>query len=111
MPLKALPTKGGGYHDKNLPGASLADRFLNLVSQLISLQHGLPSLFVHKAVMVKSSDIARDHQEVEADRIRDLVRQHEAQKRRKLEPLPGAGLFGFVAGWLLMAWLDQDRKE
>lgn len=68
-------------------------------------------MFVHLTEMVSSTDLARQHEDVEADRIRQLVRQHEAQKRRKQEAMTGAGLFGFVAGWLLMAWLDQDRKE
>lgn len=70
------------------------------------------SLVVHKTEMVKSKDLARDHQEVEADRIRQLVRQHEALKKqqRRSEALPGSGILGFLAGWTIMSLLDKDRK-
>lgn len=61
--------------------------------------------------MVKSIDICRGRQAVEQDRIRRVVRQHQAQ--RKNEALPGAGIFGFLAGWSLMSALNnifKDRK-
>lgn len=57
--------------------------------------------------MVKAIDIARGYQAVEQDRIRRVVRQHQAQ--RKSEALPGAGIFGFLAGWWFMKLLDKDR--
>lgn len=62
--------------------------------------------------MVRSSDIAREYKAVEAERLRQLVRQHEAQQkqRRRSEALPGAGLFGFLAGWTIMNLLDKDRR-
>jgi hypothetical protein len=63
--------------------------------------------------MVKSSDIARGYQAVEQDRIRKLVRRHEAQQNRLREnqPIPGAGFLGFLAGWWFMKLLDEDRKR
>ena len=57
---------------------------------------------------MKSSDLARGYKAVEEDRIRRLVRQHQAQKSLlKDELLPHAGILGFLGGWFLMSGLDN----
>ena len=57
---------------------------------------------------MKASDLARGRQAFEKDRIRRLVRQHQAQKGlRKDEILPHAGILGFLAGWFLMSGVEN----
>lgn len=63
--------------------------------------------------MVKSSDITRDHQSVEQDRIRTVVHQHEEQRASlfKREVLPRLGIIGMLAGWALVTSLNNLFKD
>lgn len=64
--------------------------------------------------MVKSTDIARGRQEFEEERIRRVVRRHEAERwtvAPKNKALPWESILGFLAGWSVMRLIDKDRHQ